>query len=91
MNTITFETIEKSVRSIEVQPEGVGAAADKQSRAQRFVSIYRGIHPILVTLSVLPLLPPQFREALRLFLATTDAFTQDLGQSDPDFKAGKDV
>ena len=90
MTAITYESIEKSLRNIDVEAMGV-VAAEPQSRTQRFVTLYRAIHPILASLAVLPLLPPQFREAIRLFLTTTDAFTQDLGQSDATFKAGKDL
>lgn len=89
MSSLTFEGIDKSIRSISV--EGMTAIPDTASRAQRLVAIYQGIHPILVSLSVLPLLPQPWRDALRLFLASFDVFAQSVPQADPDFKAGKDL
>jgi len=87
MSTITFETIEKSVRNIDID----AMSAVPESRTQRLLVMYRGVRPILATLSVLPLLPPKFREALSLFLVTFDQFGQNVPEAEGGFKAGKDL
>ena len=74
MSTITFETIEKSVQNIDLPV--MTAVADKASRAQRAIAVYRAVRPMLSAVAALPLLPPQFSAALRLFLVTFDAFVQ---------------
>jgi hypothetical protein len=60
----------------------------------------RAVRPILSIVAELPLLPPQWRDALRLFVATLDAIAAAGGvpvegplpaQPKPDFKAGKDL
>ena len=89
MSTITYESIEKSIHNIDL--EAMTAIAEGPNRTQRLVAMYAAVRPILSAVSVLPLLPPKFREALRLFLLTFDQFAQSAAQSDPDFKAGKDL
>lgn len=66
----------------------------------RLQSVYRSVRPILSIVAELPLLPPHWRDALRLFVATVDAIATAGGvpaegplpnHPDPDFKAGKDL
>ena len=89
MNTITFESIQQSVNTLDLEAfTGKAAAADQITRVQRVLASYRAVRPILSALSVVPLIPPQFRDALRLFLATVDQFADS---ATGDFKAGKDL
>ena len=72
------------------------------SALQRLIARYNVIRPILVALSVIPLIPPTWRATLRAFMTTADevallvaadpAGAQPVPPpiAQPDFKAGKD-
>ena len=92
LNATTFESIQQSVRSIDLEAiEGNAAVPEAVTRTQRLVAVYRGVRPILAVVSTLPLLPPQFREPLKLFLFTFDQFVAGVAETSGDFKAGKDL
>jgi len=71
--------------------------------APRLETIYLAVRPILAIVAELPLVPPHWRDALRLFIATLDGLAAAGGLSgenglDPrpgnagaNFKAGKDL
>ena len=89
MSTITFESIQQSVNTLDLQAfTAKTAAGDQLTRVQRVLASYRAVRPILATIAALPLLPPQFRDALRLFLVTVDQFADS---ATGEFKAGKDL
>jgi hypothetical protein len=89
MNTITFESIEKSIHSLNI--DAMTAVPDTASRTQRAITTYKAVRPIVAALTVFPLLPAQWQAALKLFLVTFDAFAQSAPEADGDFKAGKDL
>ena len=90
MSAIAFHEIDHWVSTI--QPDVIEAKAVADSSADRVhkvISIFRGLRPLLVTISVLQLIPGQWRAAVQLFIAALDALAAD-GVSG-DFKAGKDL
>jgi hypothetical protein len=93
MQSITYETIEQSVLDLDLDftPAGANAAIpDVVSTTQRLIAVYRAVRPILNVVAALPLVPPQFRTPLQLFIATLDQFTAGVSETDA-FKAGKDL
>ena len=52
--------------------------------AQRLMTTYAGVRPILVALASVPLVPETWRAALSVFVASLDGVTAT-------FKAGKDL
>ena len=89
MSTITFDTIDKSIRNIDL--DVMGAVPEPESRTTRLLTMDRGVRPLLTTVTLLPVLPPKFREALSLFLVTFDQFAQAVPEAEGGFKAGKDL
>jgi hypothetical protein len=66
---------------------GEGAVATPQTpadRAQRLMTTYAGVRPILVALAAVPLVPETWRAAITVFVASLDGVTAT-------FKAGKDL
>jgi hypothetical protein len=66
---------------------GEGAVATPQTaadRAQRLMTTYAGVRPILVALAAVPLVPETWRAAISVFVASLDGVTAS-------FKAGKDL
>ncbi|HEX7677713.1 MAG TPA: hypothetical protein VF713_06290 [Thermoanaerobaculia bacterium] len=64
-----------------------GAVATPQTaadRAQRLMTTYAGVRPILLALAAVPLVPETWRAALSVFVASLDGVTAT-------FKAGKDL
>ena len=64
-----------------------GAVATPQTpadRAQRLMTTYAGVRPILLALSSIPLVPETWRAAITVFVASLDGVTAT-------FKAGKDL
>lgn len=91
-SSFTSHTSLPSTNSLDLDAFGGKAAmADQGTRVQRLLATFQAVRPILSAVSVLPLIPPQFRDTLRLFLATFDAFAQSVPAAGPDFKAGKDL
>ena len=90
MNAITFESIQQSVNTLDLQAfTAKTAAGDQPTRVQRVLASYRAVRPLLAAVAVVPVIPPQFRDALRLFLVTFDQFAADSATGE--FKAGKDL
>jgi hypothetical protein len=98
-----YDRIDAHVRALDLSP-----FADRQSVIAggeedflpRLQSVYHAVRPILSIVAELPLLPPHWRDALRLFVATVDAIATTGGvdaegplpnHPNPDFKAGKDL
>jgi hypothetical protein len=66
---------------------GEGAVATPQTpadRAQRLMTTYAGVRPILLALASVPLVPETWRAAITVFVASLDGVTAT-------FKAGKDL
>jgi hypothetical protein len=66
---------------------GEGAVATPQTaadRAQRLMTTYAGVRPILLALAAVPLVPETWRAAISVFVASLDGVTAT-------FKAGKDL
>lgn len=90
----TFETIDEHV-----QGSGLDALFEQPagempvSKTARLLAAYAAVRPILSAVSVLPLIPPQWRKALRVFIAALDEMlSSGTGIApDRDFKAGKDL
>jgi hypothetical protein len=57
--------------------ENTAGADTPGGRAQRLVQEYGSIKPLLATLSMLPVIPKKWQEALRLFITVLDDFTGD--------------
>jgi hypothetical protein len=91
MNAITFETIAHAINALDLEALGASTTApppDPAACVQRVVVAYRAVRPLLAALAVVPLVPPKFREVVRIFLATTDQLAEIPAA---DFKAGKDL
>lgn len=102
MNTnetiLNFEAIDDHVLGAGFEALLTHAAAP----AQRLIAAYRAVKPILAAIAALPILPTQWRLALRVFTgaldelagsqtAVTAAPAPEGIPSDADFKAGKDL
>ena len=95
-NDLSFESIDDQINDyvnpllddFESQNLGAeGAVATPQTpadRAQRLVTTYAGVRPMLVALATVPLVPATWRAALNVFVITLDGVTDT-------FKAGKDL
>jgi len=68
----------ESLEGVVAKPQ---TAAD---RAQRLMTTYAGVRPILLALSSIPLVPETWRAAISVFVASLDGITAS-------FKAGKDL
>lgn len=103
LERLSYERIDARVRALDLsvfaERQSVMAAGD-EDLLPRLQSVYRAVRPILSIVAELPLLPPQWRDALRLFVATLDAIAAAGGvpadgplpaHPTPDFKAGKDI
>ena len=88
----------------EMEMENAAIADTPNGRIQRLVNIYDGIKPLLLALSTLVILPPSWRDGIKLFVGALDAvaivapqfdpgeiITIDDPQPVPEFKAGKDL
>lgn len=89
MNTTTFESIVHSINSLDLNAPAT-APADPAAHSDRLLAVYRAVRPLLLALTMVSLVPPQFRAALTLFLNTFDGFANSVSASG-DFKAGKDL
>jgi hypothetical protein len=68
------------------------AVSTSISKAQRLVATYTAVRPILAAISVLPLVPANWRLGLRVFIEALDAFVVTPSvTAQEDFKAGKDL
>ncbi len=65
-----------------------GAPVTQEASVSRVVSVFAELRPLLVALSVLPLIPAKGRALLTALIAAIDALALT---TNPDFKAGKDV
>jgi hypothetical protein len=90
MNSVTFHEIDHWVSTIEPDVIEAKAVADSSSdRVRKVIMIFGGLRPLLVGVSMAPLIPTHWRAAVQLFIAALDALTAD-GVSG-EFKAGKDL
>ncbi|HVR37488.1 MAG TPA: hypothetical protein VMU84_00210 [Thermoanaerobaculia bacterium] len=95
----SFATIDKGIadlkarHSVEAKALPTAAApttAAPEERTARLLSIYAAVRPIFAVLTAVPLIPPTWRDALRLFVVMFDE-TAALSDIGPRFKAGKDL
>jgi hypothetical protein len=82
-NHISFESIDRHVRSFDLTAL-TSQGAVQQSKADRLTTTYDMVRPILLVVAAIPLIPANWRAALRVFVATLDDVTAL-------FKAGKDL
>ena len=99
-NTYSAPDVDLTFEAIDAHVDGAGldallaqsAVATSVSKAQRLVTAYTAVRPILAALSVLPIIPVNWRLGLRVFVEALDAFASTLGvTAQDDFKAGKDL
>jgi len=90
--TTAYATINQSIRSLDFDEfSGQFAIADTfNAQLQRLAKLYVTLEPLLTAVAALPLLPQPWRVALGLFVGTLDAVASS-PETDPDFKAGKDL
>lgn len=104
---IQHHDIAASMSTIEtgdMEIESSATADTANGRVQRVVKIYGSIKPLLVGLSTLVILPPSWRDGIKLFVGAFDAFAAaapkfnaaeiveiDDPRQSPEFKAGKDL
>lgn len=102
-----YREIDNNIRSLRlhtVQPKTAVQAESLLTLVQRLLIIYRAINPFLTALSALPLIPATWRAALTAFLQVLDAIAAAVApvpataagdidpiNTNPDFKAGKDL
>jgi len=92
MNAITFEIIHRSLAGLDLNTLGAPETtpADPAARTERVLTVYRAVRPLLIGLTTVQLVPPQFRDGLALFVTTFDGFANGVSASG-EFKAGKDL
>jgi hypothetical protein len=95
-NDLSFESIDDQINDYvngvidefeSQESDGEGALAKPQTpagRAQRLMTTYAGVRPILVALAAVPLVPEAWRAAI-------SAFVKALDDVSATFKAGKDL
>jgi len=96
-NDLSFEGIDDHVNdyvndfidefeSLDTTGEGAVATTPQTAadRAQRLMTTYAGVRPILLALASVPLVPETWRAAISVFVASLDGLTAT-------FKAGKDL
>jgi len=110
LQQLGYDRLDAHVRALDLSPfveQHSVLAGGPEDLLPRLQSVYLAVRPILSIVAELPLLPPHWRDALRLFIATVDAIATAGGISvedpaspapggsthdpNPDFKAGKDL
>jgi hypothetical protein len=87
-----------------MEMENSALADTPNGRVQRLVKVYGSIKPLLLVLSTLVIIPPSWRDGIKVFVGALDAVALVAPQFDPgevvkiddpqpvpDFKAGKDL
>jgi hypothetical protein len=89
----TFESIHDHIQGAGVDALSQGGAKPPVSGMERLLAAYAAVRPILAALSVLSLVPAQWRLALRVFVSALDEVTgtRTGDAAAADFKAGKDL
>jgi hypothetical protein len=86
----TYETIDREIAKLDLPALTAKTAVRTQwSRMERLVTIYRAVRPLLAAAAALPIFPPRWRDALKLFTTTMDDLAS--GVASGEFKAGKDL
>jgi hypothetical protein len=85
--SMTFTKINSHIAKFNLADVEAAAAG---SPAERLLTTFGAVRPILAEVVKLPLLAPTWRAALRLFVTTLDDVTVTLSKG-RDFKAGKDL
>ena len=99
-NTYPAPDVDLNFEAIDEHIEGAGldallaqaAVETPLNKTDKLLASYTAVRPILAALSVLPLLPAQWRMGLRIFVGALDAFALPVGDAAvDDFKAGNDL
>jgi hypothetical protein len=94
-NALTFEAIDDHILGPGFDALLTHAGEPGQATsAQRLLASYRAVQPILMAIAALPILPSQWRLALRVFIVALNELTTPeklSAAADADFKAGKDI
>jgi len=76
LSQLGYDRLDAHVRALDLSPfeehQSVIAGSTPEL-LPRLQSVYAAVRPILSIVAELPLLPPHWRDALRLFIATVDA------------------
>jgi hypothetical protein len=83
-NGNSFQTIDQEIRSIGL--ETLISAASTEDRVKRLATLYPPVRPLLRAIALTPIIPPHWRAALRLLIATLDDIAT---ATRPDFKEGR--
>jgi hypothetical protein len=84
---VTFAEIDRNVSHL-LSPENAELITAGSDPMSRLVTVYKSVRPMLLVIMSLPLIPPAWRSALKLFVTNIDGLATAF---DPTFKAGKDL
>lgn len=87
------KNVDRSIRTLmqEMEHENTLVPESPSGRLQRVLKIFRGIKPLFVVLSSLPLIPSTWRAAIVMFTQALEALAIAAPDVTADFKAGKDL
>jgi len=85
-NRLTFDSIDGQVKKFDVVSfASEGAVQTSATAAERLVTVFEAVRPILMALAAtIPLIPAAWRTLMSVFVSTLDDATAS-------FKAGKDL
>jgi hypothetical protein len=89
----TFEEMATYFHAVDVDfknPDERLKTPTLQDLLENLGRVWIGIRPMLLMVAALPLLPPQWRDALKFFLALVGELVA-IAPGQADFKAGKDL
>ena len=92
---ITFEQIDREIRALgeadwnEEPPAQLMESVDRLFVLYEAVLYYQGVRSLLLLISTVRILPPNWRAAMALFIQALDAVAASVSGS-KEFKAGKD-
>ena len=85
--------VDASLRNLqkEMEQENTLVQETPFGRLQRVLKIYRGIKPLLTTLSAIPLIHSTWRAAIVMFNQALESLASSAPDVAAEFKAGKDL
>jgi hypothetical protein len=89
----TFEEVATHFYGVDIDfenPDELLKVPTLQDLLENLARVWIGIRPMLLVVAAFPLLPPQWRDALKFFVALTGELVTIAPQT-ADFKAGKDL